>query len=126
MTALAFNRPDDGFDRVIVIKKHVARVSSRASGVEADTATEPRASADGDISGRRIDMHALRRAFPDRWGHFCRTHFRSSSELAVFFDTDEKTARNWMEGRHSPAGPFVARAIEAFPDAMGCLVVGMC
>lgn len=78
------------------------------------------------ISARRVDMHALRRAFPERWGHFCRTHFRNSIELAAFFGTDERTARFWMEGKHAPASPFALRAVTAFPDAIPCLMEGDC
>lgn len=78
------------------------------------------------VSARPVDMHGLRRAFPERWGQFCRTHFRSSLELAAFFNTDERTARFWLEGKHAPSSAFALRAVTAFPDAIPCLMQGDC
>lgn len=71
--------------------------------------------------GRPFDMHALRRAFPARWGEFVRRHFRNVTDVAVFFDVEDRTARYWWEGRHAPAAPFVLRAVTAFPHAAAFL-----
>lgn len=105
-----------------VPRKHHTRLSVAA----VEPATPAPAPSLGDVSARPVDMHGLRRVLPQRWGELCRRHFRNSLELAVFFDTDEKTARNWLHDKHAPASAFVLRAIAAFPDAMPCLFEGDC
>jgi len=76
------------------------------------------------VSPRPVDMFQLRRAFPERWGEFCRRHFIDYEHLALFFDVDTRTARYWLEGKHAPAAAFVLRAVTAFPDAAPCLMAG--
>ena len=120
--ALALVKGSPMASAALCIKTHRARIPHV---VDRKDDTPVIKKSDGDFS-RRVDMHALRRAFPERWGDFCRRHFRNSVELAAFFDTDEKTARNWMDGKHAPAGPFVARAVRAFSDAVDILLAGDC
>lgn len=78
-----------------------------------------------DVS-RPVDMFQLRRAFPERWGEFCRRHFHDHEHLALFFDVDPRTARYWLEGKNAPAAAVVLRAVTAFPDAAPCLMAGDC
>lgn len=123
MTALRHHakRDDDGFDRVIVLRRHTSKPFPRACccPVLKDHTDTPKAS---ETSFRPVDMHQLRRAFPERWGEYCRTHHRSAEDLALFMGVDERTARYWMEGKHAPAAPFVLRAVTAFPDAAAMLL----
>jgi hypothetical protein len=74
------------------------------------------------LSGRRIDLHALRRVFPDRWAAFLRSHFRSSTEVAYFFDVNEKTARLWMEGATAPRAEVILALIERNPSVLPALL----
>ena len=124
MSLPAFKRADDDRNAVVCIKRHIAAPIPR------DTCCKPATPAPalelGDVSARPVDMHGLRRVLPQRWGEVCRRHFRNSLERAVYFDTDEKTARNWLHDKHAPASAFVLRAIAAFPDAMPCLFEGDC
>lgn len=76
----------------------------------------------GGFPGRPFDMDGLRRVFRDRWAAFLKAHFRNSVEVAFFFGTDERTARQWLEGVNAPSGPFVARAVDTFPDALPMLM----
>lgn len=76
----------------------------------------------GEFPGRQFDMDGLRRVFRDRWAAFLKAHFRNSVEVAFFFGTDERTARQWLEGVNAPSGPFVARAVDKFPAALPILM----
>lgn len=120
MTALAFKRPDDAATAVLRIKKHHARIP--ADVCCAKTATQYDALKLEHVSARRIDMHALRRELAGRWGEFCRRHWRNSTDVAAFFDTDERTARFWLEGRHAPSSAFVLRAVTVYPEAVQYLI----
>lgn len=124
MSLPAFKRADDARNAVVCIKRHIAAPIPR------DTCCKPATPAPApelkDVSPQPVDMHQLRRAFPDRWGEFCRTHFRDAEHLALFMGCDERTARYWIEGKHAPAAPFVIRAVTAFPDAVDCLMEGDC
>lgn len=124
MSLPAFKRPDGVMDRVYVVKTH--RTHIPAGVCCPDRATPCASPSIGEVSPRPVDMHGLRRVLPQRWGELCRRHFRNSLELAVFFDTDEKTARNWLNDKHAPASAFVLRAVAAFPDALPCLFEGDC
>lgn len=88
-----------------------------------NTSVTPKSS---EINFRPVDMHQLRRAFPDRWGEFCRRHFQDAEHLATFMDVEPRTARYWWEGKHAPAAAFVLRAVTAFPDAASFLADGVC
>lgn len=102
------------------IKTHHVRIPAV---VDANAATQAQAKSP-ETDFRRADMHELRRAFPDRWGHFCRRHFLDAEHLAAFMDVEERTARYWLEGKHAPAAAFVLRAVVAFPDAVELLSAG--
>ena len=116
-------REDDGFDRLVVIRVHKSKPFPRAVCCpDAQDGTEVTPKADGTYSERCMDMHGLRRALPHRWAEFCHRHFRNSTDLAAFFDVDEKCARNWLEGKHAPASAFTLRAVSAFPDAVPLLL----
>lgn len=71
----------------------------------------------GLLAGRPCDPRGFQRLYPDRWAAFLRAHFRSSVEIAVFFDVDEKTARVWSEGVTGPRGWAVSYALVAVPGA---------
>lgn len=104
--------------------KHKTRVPS---GVCCPDRGTSEASAElKDVSCRPVDMFQLRRAFPERWGEFCRRHFHDHEHLALFFDVDPRTARYWLEGKNAPAAAVVLRAVTAFPDAASCLMAGDC
>lgn len=69
------------------------------------------------IAGRPCDPRAFQRVYPDRWHQFLRAHFRSATEIACFFDVDERTARLWLEGSTAPRGWVVSFAVMAIPSA---------
>lgn len=71
----------------------------------------------GAFSGRPFDLHRFRVVFPDRWSAFLARHFRGPAHVAVFFDVDEKTARNWLSGLTGPSGFAVGVAMRCIPDA---------
>ncbi len=77
----------------------------------------------GLLSGRRADPMAYRRVFRDKWGDFLRANFHSPVHVAVFFDTDEKTARQWWNDVNQPSGWAVAFARECIPGAAAALKV---
>lgn len=106
----------------LCIKTHTARIPAGLCCPDRQAGTEPTAKEAGDCSVRPFDMHGLRRSVPEQWGKFCRTHFRNADDVARFFDTDEKTGRNWFEGKHAPSAAFVLRAVSAFPDAVQTLL----
>lgn len=122
---VAFKRADGVYDGVNVIRTHRSAPFKRNTCCP-DHATPCGADAPEKHFPRPVDMHQLRRAFPERWGEFCRTHFRDAEHLAVFMGCDERTARYWLESKHAPAAPFVIRAVTAFPDAVDCLMEGDC
>ena len=76
----------------------------------------------GLLSGRPCDPLAFRRLYPDRWSAFLRAQFRSPLEVAVFFDVNEKTARQWWEGVTGPQGWASAYAVAAIPGAAADLL----
>jgi len=71
----------------------------------------------GLLSGRPCDPQAFRRVYPDRWAGFLATHFRNSTEVAVFFDVDEKTARQWLNGVNAPQGWAASFVMASIPGA---------
>ena len=77
----------------------------------------------GVLSGRRADPMAYRRLFRDRWGAFLRGNFHNHLHVAVFFNVDEKTARQWWNDVNQPSGWAVAFAREMVPGAADFLKV---
>ena len=65
--------------------------------------------------GKPFDMDRFRAVFPDIWADFLRRHFRDKEHIAYFFDTDERTARNWLSGLNAPTGPRAVAAVLQFP-----------
>ena len=89
----------------------VALASS--SAVLAKIATPDAAASPGTLSGRPCDPYAFRRLYPHKWRDFLRAHFRSATEVEVFFSIDDKCARNWWHGKTGPQGWAVDFAREA-------------
>lgn len=59
----------------------------------------------GQSSGElSCDPRRFRSLYPDRWTAFLKSHFNGAAHVAVFFDVDAKTARNWWEGTTGPQG----------------------
>lgn len=80
----------------------------------------------GKRSGRVSDVEKLQRLFPKIVAKWLKDHFNGNKELiAVVFDTDEKTARNWLAGLNCPSGPRAAAMILQFPDLRQRLVEAM-
>lgn len=47
----------------------------------------------------------MRRRLPDEWAAFLKQHFNSDVRLIrTFFDCDDRTARDWLAGRHGVNG----------------------
>ena len=82
----------------------------------------PAAGATGSYPGVPVDLHRLRTVFPDRFAALLRQHFRGPSHVSVFFNVDERTARDWWHGRFAPSGVFVAVAIATLPGAVAYLM----
>lgn len=76
----------------------------------------------GLLSGRPCDPRAFRRVYPDRWAKFLSTHFRNSIEVAAFFDVDEKTARQWLNGVNAPQAWAASFAVVSIPSAAAFLM----
>lgn len=76
----------------------------------------------GKFSGVPCDLFRLKAVFPDRFAALLNSHFRNAAEVAVFFDRDEKTARNWMAGITSPNGAATLYAVAAIPGALQALM----
>lgn len=76
----------------------------------------------GISSGVPFDLFRFKAVFPDRWAGLLKAHFRSASHVAVFFDCDEKTARNWMAGVTSPNGSSAIIAAASIPGAIQFLM----
>ena len=69
------------------------------------------------------NLHQYRRAFPVRCAELIKSHIGTSpSKIAVFFDIDEKTARDWLSGKAAPSGPFVAIICARIPGAAAYLL----
>ncbi len=75
----------------------------------------------GLLSGRKSDPRAFRRLYPTRWPEFLRRHFHSKTHVQVFFDVDERCARNWWEGTTGPQGWAVEYALREVPGARAWL-----
>jgi hypothetical protein len=72
----------------------------------------------GILSGRRFDMDAMRRQTPLRWMQFLRAHFDSPRTVSAMFDVDDRTSRNWWNGKHEPRlSAMLALVKTARPEA---------
>jgi hypothetical protein len=94
----------------------------RGTGAACASSGECRGGLAGLLSGRPCDPRAFRRVYPDRWAKFLRSHFRNSLEIAVFFDVDEKTARQWLNGVNAPQAWVVSFAVVSIPGAVAALM----
>lgn len=77
--------------------------------------TSPGFSAGGD-AGILSDVPKLQRLFPMVVARWLKEHFRDKEHIAFFFDTDERTARNWLAGLNCPSGPRAVAMVIRFPD----------
>jgi hypothetical protein len=67
------------------------------------------------LQGRPFDPWAMKRVLPQEWGAFCRANFRSSSEVAIFFDVSPRTAEYWWHGNHTGGAVHMALVALSFP-----------
>lgn len=72
-----------------------------------------------------VDLHGIRRRFPDQWAHFLRSHFQGATHIAAFFDVDHRTARDWLSGKHGATAPVALYAIQCIPGALQELIGGI-
>jgi hypothetical protein len=64
------------------------------------------------------DLHGMRRRLPNEWAGFLRQHFNSDVRtIRAFFDCDERTARDWLAGRHGVNGAPLLKLIRQVPAA---------
>lgn len=64
------------------------------------------------------DLHGMRRRLPDEWAGFLRQHFNSDVRLIrAFFDCDERTARDWLSGKHGVNGAPLLLLVRHSPEA---------
>lgn len=68
------------------------------------------------LRGRPFDPYAMKRVLPQEWGAFCQRQFRSSSEVAIFFDVSARTAEYWWHGNHTGGAVHMALVAMTFPD----------
>lgn len=65
---------------------------------------------------------ALRRSFPALWAEYLRANFASAYFVhKAFPGLDEKTCRDWWNGKAAPSGCFVAAIVAADPKAIETL-----
>lgn len=71
---------------------------------------------------RVMNAVALRRSFPGLWAEYLRANFASAYAVhRAFPGLDEKTCRDWWNGKSAPSGCFVAAVVAADPSAMKTL-----
>ncbi|EPX82078.1 hypothetical protein [Salipiger mucosus] len=58
--------------------------------------------------GRRVDLHAWQRTYPDRARAYFRASGMSAAQIAVVYGVTERTAMNWLEGVVGPKGDKIA------------------
>jgi hypothetical protein len=81
-----------------------------------DTAPGPAGQSFGNVlDGRAFDPLRYRAVFPERWQAFLHAHFRSTLEVALFFDVTERAAGKWWNGTGGPQGDKVVLAMVEFP-----------
>jgi len=56
----------------------------------------------GKVSDPIMDPYQAKRCAPLLWAHWCRANYRTSAALAHAFNVDDRTARNWRNGRNEP------------------------
>jgi len=72
----------------------------------------------GKLSGRTRDiLRQFRDETPARWMAFLHSHFSGPAEVSAFFDTDEKTGRNWWHGVGRPTLDKALYAQQSYPDS---------
>lgn len=65
-----------------------------------------------------VDLHGMRRRLPDEWAGFLRQHFNSDVRMIrALFGCDEKTARDWLSGKHGVNGAPLLMLIRENPAA---------
>jgi hypothetical protein len=65
---------------------------------------------------------SLRRSFPGLWAEYLRENFASAYAVhRAFPGLDEKTCRDWWNGKSAPSGVFVAVVVKADPRALEIL-----
>lgn len=102
-----------------------ASLLARATPVDPDSADWPEVSS-GITPGKLADVEQLHRLFPAVVSKWLNDHFNGDKELiAVFFNTDERTARNWLAGLNCPSGPRAVAMVIQFPDLRQRLVAAM-
>lgn len=70
------------------------------------------------MAGMGSELPGYRASFPARWMAFVRAHFQDATHVQFFFSVDEKTARNWWEGKVGPQGWVVGKAVDEIPSAL--------
>ncbi len=77
--------------------------SSVSPSVDADDHAPDRADLANGVFP--ADLHGLRRRLPDEWAVFLKHHFNGDvRRIRAYFDCDEKTARDWLHGKHGVNG----------------------
>lgn len=100
----------------------VGRGSSVAPVLPAHIAATRLEKSSGELAVERpFNLHRFRAVFPDRWTAFLKAHFQSHAQIAAFFDVDDKTARNWLDGTTKPTAPTALIAVASIPGAMADL-----
>ena len=56
----------------------------------------------GKVSDPVMDPYEAKRRAPYLWAQWCRENYRTSAALAHAFNVDDRTARNWRNGRNEP------------------------
>ena len=84
----------------------------------ADAADDAPEAADLSHGDFPADLHGMRRRLPDEWAGFLKQHFNSDVRLIrAFFGCDEKTARDWLHGKHGVNGAPLLMLIRENPVA---------
>lgn len=93
-----------------------AYVSSAVSSVSCRKGNAARGQTpNGDFPA---DLHGMRRRLPDEWAGFLKQHFNSDVRMIrAFFGCDEKTARDWLSGKHGVNGAPLLKLIRQVPAA---------
>lgn len=81
---------------------------------------------DGELSGKlsvvksdtckALDPHKMAIEYPIRWKIYCREHYDYHTDLIPVFQIDEKTARNWWDGKGSPRSDKTSIAVNRHPE----------
>lgn len=80
--------------------------------LSADAANHASAPADLSSGVFPADLHGMRRRLPEEWAGFLRQHFNADVRLIrAFFGCDERTARDWLSGRHGVNGAPLLKLI---------------